>query len=232
MSTDPAPITDHPLGPAAAEVSSGSTRRQAGIRLALLVGVVVALAVVGVGVGPDVDAVRGWTAGGGWLAAVVFVLLYAGLTVVGATFGATVAFSIARATGRDAVQRLASGRVARVDAWLGDRGLLAVITLRLVPLVPFSAANYAAGLTAVRRRHFVVGTAVGIVPATVVYTVLGARAADPTDPLFLGAMAALVLLAVLGGKLVRRNDRSDSPTTLEGDLDGHAAAPIRLRGGS
>ncbi len=58
-----------PLDAPVTEVWRGSTRRQAGIRLGLLGGVVAALAVVGVG--GDVDAVRGWTAGGGWLAAVV-----------------------------------------------------------------------------------------------------------------------------------------------------------------
>ncbi len=54
-----------------------------------------------------------------------------------------------------------------------------------------------------RQRHFVVGTAIGIIPGTVVYTVLGAWAAEPSDPLFLGAMVALALLAVLGGTILR-----------------------------
>jgi uncharacterized membrane protein YdjX (TVP38/TMEM64 family) len=214
--------------------------RAARLRLVVLGLAVMAVATVAVGTGPDVAAIRGWIAGTGWLAPIAFVLLYAGLTValipgsvitlaagllfgavvgsvltvIGATIGAIAAFTIARRAGRPAVERLVSGRAARVDRWLMDRGLIAVITLRLVPLVPFSAANYAAGITGVRLRHYVVGTAVGIIPGTVAYTVLGARVGDPTGRAFLGAMGALALLAVAGSAFLRRSrhtGRSSDP---------------------
>lgn len=120
------------------------------------------------------------------------------LTFLGATLGATIAFGVARPAGRRAVDRLVSGRVERVDRWLGARGFGAVLALRLVPLVPFSAANYAAGVTAVRLRDYVAGTAIGIIPGVVVYTVIGARVSEPTDPVFIGAVVALVLLAGVG----------------------------------
>lgn len=108
---------------------------------------------------------------------------------------------------------------AHVDRWLGARGFLAVLTLRLVPLVPFYAANYAAGVTAIRLRDFAAGTAVGIVPGVVVYTILGARASDPTGPVFLLAVAGLVVLAALGTLAARRlrtpadDDPEPDPTT-------------------
>lgn len=209
--------------------------RAARLRLVVLVAGVAGLAAVAAGVGPDVETIRGWTTSAGWVAPLVFVLLYAGLTValvpgsvltlaggllfgavtgslasiVGATVGATLAFVVARSVGRGAVERLVSGRAARVDRWLGDRGLLAVVTLRLVPLVPFAIANYAAGVTAVRLRDFVAGTAIGIVPGAVAYTVLGANVADPTDPAFIAAIAALVVLAVGGSLVLRASGRRD-----------------------
>lgn len=203
--------------------------RAARFRLVVFVLAVAVVAAVAAGVGPDVQTVRDWAATAGWVAPLVFVLLYAGLTVVlvpgsvltlaagllfgaglgsvvavvGATTGATMAFVLARTIGRRPAERLISGRAARVDRWLGDRGLVAVVTLRIVPLVPFAISNYAAGLTAVRLGDFVIGTAVGIVPGAVAYTVLGANVADPTDPAFLAAIAALVALAVAGGLLLR-----------------------------
>lgn len=213
------------------------------LRLIGLTLTVAVMAAVAVGVGPDVAAIRGWITGTGWLAPLVFTLLYALLTValvpgsvltvaagllfgaglgsvltlVGATAGAAVAFAVARMAGRAAVQRLLSGRAARVDRWIGDRGLVAVVMLRLVPLVPFSAANYAAGITAVRFRDFVIGTAVGIVPGTVAYTVLGARLTDPTDPVFLGAIVGLALLTIGGSVLLRRSGRRErTPEAAEG----------------
>lgn len=222
-------MTHAPASPGP-DLSSGAARRR-------LLGFFVALAALGVTAvksGPDVATVQTWVDGTGWVAPVVFVLLYAALTVVlvpasvltlaagalfggvlgasvtvvGATTGAIIAFGLARLGGRRAVERLAAGRFAQVDDWLGERGLAAVITLRLVPLVPFSAANYAAGLTAIRGRDFTVGTAIGIVPGVLVYATLGASFTDPTDPSFLAAVAALLALSLGGSIAVRRARRA------------------------
>lgn len=217
------------------------THAAARVRLVLLVAVLGTVALVALRTGPDVAAIRAFVADTGWIGPGAYVAAYAlltvalvpgtvltlsggllfgigggsVLTVVGATLGATAAFLIARRAGRAAVDRLAGGRVARVDDWIAARGLVAVLTLRLVPLVPFNAANYAAGVTAVRVRHYVAGTAIGIVPGVVVYTVLGARAQDPTGPAFLVALGALALLAV-GGTIAARRSGANGATGPEG----------------
>jgi len=205
-------------------------------RLLLVAAVLVGLLVLVVTSGIDAATIAGWVDASGWAAPVLFVVVYAALTVsmvpgavltaaagllfgavfgtalavVGATVGGTLAFLLARRVGRGAVQRLESAQVARVDGWLTDRGLLAVLTLRLVPLVPFSAANWAAGVTGVRLRDFVIGTAFGIVPATFAYTLLGANLADPTQPAFLAAAGGLALLSILGAVALRRQPRPES----------------------
>lgn len=120
------------------------------------------------------------------------------LTVVGATIGATAAFAIGRRLGRDEVERIAGRRIGRIDGWLERRGFVAVLYLRLVPLVPFGALNYAAGITAVTRRDYVLGTAVGIVPGAFAYAALGGTLDDPSSPAFLGAVGLVVALAVAG----------------------------------
>ena len=130
------------------------------------------------------------------------------LVVVGATIGATGAFLWGRRLGRAAVARLTGDRVERVDEWLHDRGLLAVLYVRLVPLLPFNLLNPVAGVTGVRLRDFVIGTAVGIVPGTFAFAALGGSFDDPTSPMFLGAVALLVLLAV-GAPIVDRRVRTD-----------------------
>lgn len=210
-------------------VDDGLSRGAAVVRLVGLLVVLVGLAGLVLSSGLDAEAVRGFATDLGWLAPVAFVAAYVVLTValvpgsvltaaggllfgaaggtaltlVGATAGATVAFSLARLVGRPSVERLAAGPVARVDEWLGHHGLGAVITLRLVPLVPFSAANWAAGVSGIGLRDFVVGTIVGIVPGTVAYAVIGARATDPTSPVFLAAVGGLLLLGVVGSVTLR-----------------------------
>lgn len=132
-----------------------------------------------------------------------------GLVVLGATLGATGAFAWGRRLGRRAVARLTGDRLDRVDDWLRDRGLLAVLYVRLVPVLPFNLLNPVAGVTDIRLRDFVVGTAVGIVPGTFAYAALGGSFDDPTSPTFLAAVALLVVLAV-GAPLVDRRVRGSA----------------------
>ena len=126
------------------------------------------------------------------------------IVLVAAVLGAIVAFGLGRTLGRDAVQRFTGTRVARVDALLRRRGILAVIGLRLVPVVPFTAVNYAAGLTSVGVRDYVLGTAVGIVPGTVAYVALGVYGTEPDQWPFVAAVIVLLALSIGGAALARR----------------------------
>ena len=213
-------------------------RWRAWLRIALfallVVGVGGALLAAGGRVDEALDLIRGTVDRAGMWGPALFVVAYAVLTVllvpgspltvaagvlfgpwlgtalvvVGATLGATGAFLWGRRLGREAVARLTGDRFDKVDDWLHDRGLLAVLYVRLVPLLPFNLLNPVAGVTGVTLRDFVVGTAVGIVPGTFAFAALGGTFDDPTSPTFLGAVALLVVLAV-GAPLVDRRVRRD-----------------------
>lgn len=136
---------------------------------------------------------------------------------------------LGRALGRDAVERFTGARVAAIDDLLARRGLLAVLGVRLVPVVPFTAINYVAGLTAVRRRDYALGTALGIIPGTVAYVALGAFGLELGWPAWvaLGVLGALALVlwlvsrAVdgLDGALARRR-RAAGRTSGDSQADG------------
>ncbi len=126
----------------------------------------------------------------------------AALSLSGALVGAIVSFGIGRLLGREAVDRLIRGRLARVDALLADHGLSAVLIVRLVPLVPFTAINYASGLSGVRFRHYVLGSAVAMVPGSLAYAALGAYGTNPWG--LAAAGAGLVVLIVGGSWWARR----------------------------
>jgi len=169
------------------------------------------------------DALRMFVESTGPLEAVVFVALYVILTVflvpgtipsvaagalfgplwgtlltlTGATIGAVAAFEVARALGRERVRARLGHRTDTADRWVTGRGLLGVITLRLIPLVPFNVLNYAFGLSTVKRRNHVIGTAIGIVPGTVAFVALGSSIADPGSAGFFASLSAVVLLVVV-----------------------------------
>lgn len=205
-----------------------------GVALGLLV---LSIAVLTLVLGPpDVDAVRARVDAAGAWGPAIYVLVYVALALVpypkalltvtgGALFGlpagaalallaalvgAIISFGLGRLLGRAAVDRLIGGRLTRVDALLRDHGLAAVLVLRLAPVVPYIAINYAAGLSAVRLRHFVLGSGVGMVPGSLAYAALGAYGMDPWG--LVAASTVLVLLLVGGAWWARRlGARRDAP---------------------
>lgn len=135
------------------------------------------------------------------------------LVWVAAMLGALLAFGLGRLLGREAVERLTSTRVQHVDDLVARRGLLAVVVVRLIPFVPFTAINYTAGLTGVRFWHYAVGTALGIIPGTVAYVALGTYGTAPGSWPFLVSAAVLVALSAAGVLAARRRRRGPGRET-------------------
>ncbi|WP_235581630.1 TVP38/TMEM64 family protein [Rhodococcus sp. Leaf278] len=208
------------------------TRSRRGTTLKLLGAAVVVIALVivlGTVDLPDPSFIRDRVASAGPWGIALFVVLYAVLSatpfpastltiasgllfglavgaivvVFAATMGAYLGYWGARALGRGQVARTEWDRLRRLDAMLGRRGLLSVLLVRLVPL-PFSLVNYAAGVSAVGQRDYVVGTMIGIVPATVAYTALGAYGTSPLSWPFAIALLAVLAIAAGSALLARR----------------------------
>lgn len=89
---------------------------------------------------------------------------------LGASLGAVLAFVAARTLGRGFVARVLRGRAASLDQRIGAHGFRTILTLRLIPLIPFNGLNFGAGLTRVSLRDYALATAIGIIPGTVIYT--------------------------------------------------------------
>lgn len=134
------------------------------------------------------------------------------LTVIGATLGATAAYVFARRVGRAPLRARTGARFARLDDWVARRGFRAVLYVRLIPIFPFNAVNYAFGMTSVTPRAYVVATAIGIVPGTVAFVALGSSLRDPGSTGFLVALGAVAALTA-GGLLAGRIHRSHEPVT-------------------
>lgn len=86
--------------------------------------------------------------------------------LAGALLSAAASYGVGRLLGREVVERLAGPRVNQLSRRLARRGLLAVLAVRLVPLAPFAVVNMAAGASHLRLQHLLLGTALGILPAT------------------------------------------------------------------
>lgn len=112
------------------------------------------------------------------------------------TVSATLAFSAVRsALGEWMRPRLSHPAVSGLNEHLSKRGWLAIASLRMIAAVPFSALNYAAGLTSIPLGQFAFATLIGSIPTTALGVFFGDALVYGSNPWI---VAAMILFALIG----------------------------------
>ncbi len=88
---------------------------------------------------------------------------------MGAMIGAGAAFWIGRTLGRDFAASLIGDKLNKYDDAIERNGFATTLYLRLI-YFPFSAMNFGMGLTKVRFQDYFVGTGLGIIVGTFLFT--------------------------------------------------------------
>jgi phospholipase D1/2 len=126
---------------------------------------------------------------------------------VGSLGGAAVGFALGRTLGRGTVRQLAGQRVNQLSRRLLQRGLLAVLICRVVPVAPFTVVNLVAGASGIGLGDFVLGTVLGMAPGIVAIAVfsdrLFAALRDPSPATF-AVLAIIVALSIAGAIALHR----------------------------
>ena len=134
------------------------------------------------------------------------------LAVVASTASAVIAVELVRAAGWQLSRLVRHTAVETVDARLRERGWVAVLSLRLIPVVPFAPLNYAVGASAVRVLPYTLATVVGVLPGTAAVVILGDALTGHVSPLLFAVSLCigLVGIALLGFeiRLHRRHHRT------------------------
>lgn len=196
------------------------------------------------------DALRGWTAANPVLAGALYIGIYAaataaslpigtvltlaggfvfgtwvggGLTVVGATLGASLLFLAARSAFASYFEAKLGAAARKMRDRFKEDAFSYILALRLAPVFPFVVVNVAPALAGAPFRAFFAATALGIVPGTFVYASVGAGldavVAQSGEPdlgvvfqpevlLPLLALALLSLAPVAWKRLKRRADKT------------------------
>jgi uncharacterized membrane protein YdjX (TVP38/TMEM64 family) len=211
--------------------------RRARLRAAAFVLVVGAVAGVAAlsGAIPNAGEVRDFGESLGWAAVLLWIPVTAGMNAVfvpgpilagaaGLLFGTALGTPLALAAGTtaallemaigrylagDEVGRILPERVRRIDDFLERRGFWAVLYVRLAPAIPYTLVNYSAGLTKLRFRDMAAGTVIGSAPRTFAYVALGGSIDDIGSPESVAAITLLVLIAITGVVLGRRQMRAE-----------------------
>ena len=104
---------------------------------------------------------------GGAIFGVAWGTLY---NILASNLGATLAFFMARYFGRDFISRFMKGRVEAFDEKVASHGFRFIFTLRLIPLIPFNGLNLGSGLSKIKYRDYLLGSVLGMLPGTFIYT--------------------------------------------------------------
>lgn len=88
---------------------------------------------------------------------------------IGAMTGAAVAFLVGRYLGRDFAANIAGERLRKYDDAIERNGFATVLYLRLI-YFPFTLMNFGMGMTRVRFPDYLLGTGLGILVGTFIFT--------------------------------------------------------------
>jgi uncharacterized membrane protein YdjX (TVP38/TMEM64 family) len=120
---------------------------------------------------------------------------------------ALLAYWLAERFGRPLARRLVGARrLERAEELMDKGGAATLLALRLIPLIPYNAICYAAGITRVPLFRYAWTTVVGIIPLTVLVAYLGSRLKSPNfeDWRVWGLIAAFIAIVVAGQVVERR----------------------------
>jgi uncharacterized membrane protein YdjX (TVP38/TMEM64 family) len=120
------------------------------------------------------------------------------LAVTAATISAVIARLLVRAAGLQLNRLVPHPRVRSLDARLGERGWPTVLSMRLIPAVPFSVLNYTAGASSVRVVPYTLATLAGLLPGTAAVVILGDALTGNVSPLLILVSLGTASVGVAG----------------------------------
>jgi uncharacterized membrane protein YdjX (TVP38/TMEM64 family) len=92
---------------------------------------------------------------------------------IGCTAGGTIVYLVCRTAAGDVLRRTAGPRVAEIEDGVRRDAFFYIMTLRLLPVMPFGLTTLALGFLEIPLLTFVAATFIGIVPLSFIYARLG-----------------------------------------------------------
>ncbi len=108
----------------------------------------------------------------GWLFGFQFGFVISYFTIL---FGSWLAFRLSRFLGREFVEKYWFNSMKKIDSKISGNELLTLIQLRIFPFFPLPFTNYALGVTNATNLKFILSGAIGMLPATIFYSSIGAH---------------------------------------------------------
>ena len=128
--------------------------------------------------------------------------------MAGWLLSAAVGYSIGRGIGRELLHKLAGPRLDRLIQQAGRHGFFTVLTMRILPVAPFTLVNLFVGASWIRFRDFFLASLIGRIPGMVGLTLFGFQLESvlhrPAVETLVLLGFVLLLLILAGAWLTRR----------------------------
>ena len=131
-------------------------------------------------------------------------LVGAPAVVLGATIGACALFIAAKTSLQETLKGVAGPFIEKMEKEYNERPFSYLFTLRLIPVFPFAVANIAPALLGAKFKDYLITTAIGIIPGTVAYSLIGnglretiKSAGANTDEINVGALMGETFINML-----------------------------------
>jgi phospholipase D1/2 len=128
-------------------------------------------------------------------------------SLAGCLLGAAATYAAGYFLGRDFIRQITGPKWARVEDRIGQAGILAVATLRLLPIAPFTIVNVISGAFQVPIKDYIIGSIVGLIPGILVINLFAHQMESAIRNPGWGSyflLGALVLATVCGTVWLRR----------------------------
>ena len=129
------------------------------------------------------------------------------LAATGSLLSAAVTYAIGAWLGRRTLRKRMGQRLNKISRTLGEKGIIAVVTLRTAPIAPFTVVNLVCGTSHVGFLDYMLGTAIGMAPGIIAMTAMGSSLREillnPQGDgwLFIGGAVLLWLVLGLGAQV-------------------------------
>jgi phospholipase D1/2 len=134
-------------------------------------------------------------------------------SLAGCLLGAAVTYAVGYLLGRDFVRQIAGPKWKRVEQKIAQSGIIAVATLRLLPVAPFTVVNIVSGAFHVPIVDYFVGSLLGLLPGILVINLFARQIESAVRNPGAGSfalLAGLVVISVVGILWLRRKFGKES----------------------
>ncbi|WP_318719668.1 MULTISPECIES: TVP38/TMEM64 family protein [unclassified Roseofilum] len=120
-------------------------------------------------------------------------------TSLASIISALIGFGLTRITGQKMVSDKLKGYWKAMDAEMYQGGVFYIFAIRLLPVIPYGIVNFAAGLTSVSFKDYLLGTAIGTILGLFPFILLGSEGVKAIQT---GEILPLLVAFALSGLLI------------------------------